>query len=82
LGEHFKGNKSGNQAIGPGGDYIIDESAFVSNETNAELGHRNFANVDGKNYLSFEISNPHNKGGFYDKLTQENIPKGMLVVWA
>jgi len=82
LGEHFKGNKSGNQAIGRGGDYIIDESAFVSNETYAELGRRNFANVDGKNYLSFEISNPHNKGRFYDKLTQENIPKGMLVVWA
>lgn len=54
--------------IGCGGDYIIDELVFVLNEIYVEFGCRNFVNVDGKNYLFFEIFNLYNKGWFYDKL--------------
>lgn len=81
LGEHFNGNIKNNQAVGRGGDYIIDEASLVSDETYAEMGRRQFANDSGDSYISFEISNPHNPGRFYDKLTTDSVPTGTLIVW-
>ena len=81
LGESYKDAKRGNAAIGRGGDYIIDEASLVSAETYSELGRREFASTTGEKYISFEISNPHNPGQFFDKLTDENVPPDRLIVW-
>ncbi|WP_430622018.1 hypothetical protein [Enterococcus sp. DIV0800] len=81
LGEAFNDPKQGNAAIGRGGDYIIDEASMISDDVYAELGRREFANVTGEKYISFEISNPHNPGRFFDKLTSEHVPDDCLIVW-
>ncbi|GCF92490.1 hypothetical protein NRIC_03810 [Enterococcus florum] len=81
LGEAFNDPKQGNAAIGRGGDYIIDEASMISDDVYAELGRREFANVTGEKYISFEISNPHNPGRFFDKLTNEHVPEDSLIVW-
>lgn len=81
LGETFNDPQKGNNAIGRGGNFIIDEASKVSDDRYAELGRREFANVNGEKYLSIEISNPHNAGRFFDKLTSESVPNDRLIVW-
>lgn len=81
LGDTYSNPLKGNKAIGRGGNFILDEASLVSDDAYAEMGRREFANEDGESYISFEISNPHNPGRFFDKLTAEVIPKDTLVVW-
>lgn len=81
LGATSNDPKKSNKAIGRGQDYIIDEAGLVPNEAYAEIGRREFSNVDGKKDLLIQISNPHREGIFYDKLTQEHVPDDTLIVW-
>lgn len=71
-----------NQAIGRSGIYFVDECAKISADALSELGRRQFSNVDGKPYPTIWISNPHNPGLFYDKLTEENTPNDRLTIWS
>lgn len=81
LGDIYSDNLTANRAVGRGGDFIVDEAALVSEDTFAEMGRREFAKIDGTKYKSVLISNPHKPGVFYDKLTQDIVPKGTLVMW-
>ena len=81
LADAYTDNIAQNKAVGRGGDFIVDEAALVSDDTFAEMGRREFAKIDGTNYKSILISNPHRPGVFYDKLTQEDVPKRTLVIW-
>lgn len=81
LGATTDDSKKHNKAIGRGGDYIIDEAGLVPEDAYAEVGRREFSNVDGKKGLLFQISNPHAEGMFYDKLTEDNPPEGTLILW-
>ncbi len=81
LGEHYKGNASKNKSVGRGGDYFIDEAAFLSDDTYGELGRRDFKNKDGTRSLQVSISNPHNPGVFYEKLTEEYPDERTLIIW-
>ncbi len=81
LGGNSKDAKKNNNAIGKGGDYIIDEAAQVPEDSYAEIGRREFSNVDGVKELEIAISNPHKRGAFYDNMTMEQIPRGTLVIW-
>lgn len=81
LGASSSDAKKSNQAIGRGGDYMLDEAGLVPNESYVEIGRREFSNVDGEKDLLIEISNPHHEGMFYDKLTEENPPEDTLIIW-
>ena len=81
LGDIYSDNLTANRAVGRGGDFIVDEAALVSEDTFAEMGRREFAKIDGTKYKSVLISNPHKPGVFYDKLTQDIVPSGTLVMW-
>jgi len=81
LGDTFNNPLKSNQAVGRGGDFIVDEASLISDDAYAEMGRREFAQEVGDPYISFEISNPHNPGRFFDKLTHTTIPKGTLIVW-
>lgn len=70
LGDAYN-NKLKSNAIGRGGDYIIDEAALVSDEAFAETGRSEFAKTDDSSYMRIMISNPHRQGFFYDALTGE-----------
>lgn len=81
LGGNSVDPKKNNNAIGKGGDYIIDEAAQVSEDAYAEIGRREFSSVDGSKELEIAISNPHKRGEFYDSMTNDKYPEGTLVVW-
>ncbi|WP_461731548.1 hypothetical protein [Enterococcus sp. LJL128] len=81
LGGAFNDTLRSNAAIGRGGDYIVDEAALVPDAVYAEMGRREFSSEDGKKLLSFEISNPHRKGRFYDSITADDVPEDTLIVW-
>lgn len=81
LGATTNDAKKHNNAIGRGGDYIVDEAGKIPDDNYAEMGRREFSNVDGKKGLLFQISNPHAEGMFYDKLTEDNPPEGTLILW-
>lgn len=81
LGGNSVDPKKNNNAIGKGGDYIIDEAAQVSEDAYAEIGRREFSSVDGSKELEIAISNPHKRGEFYDCMTNDKYPEGTLVVW-
>lgn len=81
LGASTNDSKKSNNAIGRGGNYIIDEAGLVPNEAYVEIGRREFSNVDGKKDILIQISNPHRTGIFYDKLTMENPPEDRLIIW-
>ncbi len=70
-----------NKAVGRGGVYIVDEAGLIPDNNYAEMGRREFSSVDGESELMFQISNPHQKGTFYDKLVSDNVPDGTLIVW-
>lgn len=80
LGDAF-GDISKNNALGRGGDYIIDEAALVSHESMVELGRREFSNVDGKKEKLIMISNPHKAGDFMDALTDEYPKDDTCIIW-
>lgn len=81
LGGNSVDPKKNNNAIGKGGDYIIDEAAQVTEDAYAEIGRREFSSVDGSKELEIAISNPHKRGEFYDSMTNDKYPEGTLVVW-
>ena len=81
LGETFNSQLKGNNAIGLGGDYLIDEASRIQDDTYAELGRRQFASEDGKEFASVRISNPHNAGRFWDDLTADEVPPKTLIIW-
>lgn len=81
LGATSNDPKRNNKAIGRGQDYMIDEAGLVPDEAYAEIGRREFSNVDGKKDLLIQISNPHREGIFYDKLTQEHVPEDTIIIW-
>ena len=81
LGASVNDAKLHNNAIGRGGAYIVDECAMIPEDAFAEIGRREFSNVDGEKEPLFMISNPHQTGHFYDALTQEDPPEDTLIVW-
>lgn len=81
LGDTFNNPLKGNNAIGRGGDFIIDEASLISDDAYAEMGRSEFASEDGEEFLRFEISNPHQPGRFFDKLTMQDVPEDTLIVW-
>lgn len=81
LGATTNDSKKGNKAIGRGGNYIVDEAALVPNDTVAELGRSEFATIDEKKYLIMKISNPHQRGHFYDDIMSDSVPEDELVIW-
>lgn len=81
LGDTFS-DKAGNNAIGRGGNYIVDEAALVSEDTLAELGRIDFTKLHGEKCQLVMISNPHRPGVFYDELTQDEVPEGTFILWA
>lgn len=81
LGATTSDAKRGNKAIGRGGNYILDEAALVPDNVVAELGRSEFASIDEKNYLLMKISNPHQKGHFYDDIMSDSVRDDELVIW-
>lgn len=81
LGDAFN-DKAGNNAIGRGGDYVIDEAALVSPDTLAEVGRVDFAKLHGEKCQLVMISNPHKPGEFWDELTQDEIPPRTFILWS
>lgn len=81
LGDTFS-DKAGNNAIGRGGDYVIDEAALVKPDTLAEVGRVDFAKLYGEKCQLVMISNPHQPGEFWDKLTQDEVPDRTFILWA
>ena len=73
--------KTSNNAIGRGGDYLIDEADMLKADTLAEAGRREFSSVDGEKDLMVMISNPHRGGFFYDRLTEDEPPEDTLIIW-
>lgn len=81
MGESYA--NATNQLVGRGGgDYIVDEAGRCSEDALAEMGRREFASIDGTKYQSIMISNPHQPGLFYDKLTEDEVPEGRIVIWS
>lgn len=81
LGDSFN-DKAGNNAIGRGGDYVIDEAALVSPDTLAEVGRVDFAKLNGESCQMVMISNPHKPGVFWDTLTGDDCPERTFILWA
>lgn len=81
LADTYQDSLARNKAVGRGGHFFVDEAALVSNDTFAEMGRREFARIDGKKYKMVMISNPHNPGTFYDKLTQEEPSDRTFIMW-
>lgn len=81
LGASTNDAKKGNKAIGRGGNYILDEAALVPDDVVAELGRSEFASIDEKKYLLMKISNPHQKGHFYDDIMSDSVKDDELVIW-
>lgn len=81
LGDTFSDSKKGNKAIGLGGNFWKDEASKISDDSNAEMGRAEFARVDGKKYLTVNISNPHNPGWFMDAMMDTDPQEGTLIIW-
>lgn len=81
LGDTYEDNIAGNKAVGRAGNYIVDEAALVSDKALAELGRREFANVDKSAYRLIEISNPHNPGDFYNNIVNDKLNDDTFVLW-
>lgn len=81
LGATTNDSKKGNRAIGRGGNYILDEAALVPDDVVAELGRSEFASISEKKYLLMKISNPHQRGHFYDDIMADSVPEDELVIW-
>lgn len=81
LGDTYQDNIMSNKAVGRAGDFFIDEAAMVSDDAFAEMGRREFAKIDGTKYKMVMISNPHKPGVFYNKLTQDKVPKRTFILW-
>lgn len=81
LGDTYSDNLVANKAVGRAGDFFVDEAALVSDKAFVEMGRREFAKIDGSKYKMVMISNPHQPGMFYDKLTQENPPERTFILW-
>lgn len=80
LGDSYNDNKR-NKAVGRGGDYIVDEAAFVSDNAYVEMGRGELNKLDGESSQFVGISNPHQAGWFYDSLIEEEVSKRDLVIW-
>lgn len=83
LGGKFSNSIEGNQMVGQSGNSILDESAMIPDNNYAETGRSEVAyRLNGKPFMSMEISNPHKVNHFYRSMTVEPIPAGHLIVWA
>lgn len=80
LGDNYLDNRR-NKAVGRGGDFIVDEAAFVSDNAYVEMGRGELNRIDGKKSQFCGISNPHQAGWFYDNLIEEEVPYRHLVIW-
>lgn len=80
LGNTSNDPLKNNQAIGKGGDYILDEADEISDDVYAELGRSEVANIGKKNFR-MEISNPHYGNEFYKRLTSENVEDDECIIW-
>lgn len=83
TGDTYDENLKDNKVVGKPGNYFIDEAAFVSEESFAELGRAEFAKLGGDNYTRVMISNPHQPGFFYSELTKpdEELGKREIIIW-
>lgn len=81
LGDTKKDKLSSNEAVGIGGNYIIDEADLISDDAMIEVGRREFSNVDGKKEMLLMISNPHKKNDFYKTMLSTNIAEDELIIW-
>lgn len=70
-----------NKAVGRSGWFLVDEAALVDEDSFAEMGRREFSNITGEAYPMVLISNPHNPGTFYEKLTQDDPPDNTFILW-
>lgn len=79
------GDLEHNQAVGRGGAYIVDEAAQVPEDSMIEIARREFSSVDGTSDPLIMISNPHQRGTFYDRLTcsdaELELYPGRCVIW-
>lgn len=81
LADTYADNKKRNKAVGRGANFLLDEAALVSDDTFAEMGRREFATVGDESYKMVMISNPHNPGFFYEKLTDDDPPERTFILW-
>lgn len=70
-----------NKAVGRSGWFLVDEAALVDEDSFAEMGRREFSNITGEAYPIVLISNPHNPGTFYEKLTQDDPSERTFILW-
>lgn len=81
LGDSFMDNLMQNKGVGRSGYFIVDEAALVSDKSIAELGRREFSNIDKTSYPMIQISNPHAPGTFYNNMIEENPPDDTFILW-
>lgn len=81
TGDTYDENIAQNKVVGKPGNYIVDEAALVSEQSFAELGRADMARIDGRNYLRVMISNPHQRGYFYNELTKDKAGRRELIIW-
>lgn len=72
------------QMMGKSGIVIVDEAALIDNDRYSEMGRRQVSNKEDieNSELFIEISNPHQKGVFYDHLTTDTPEDDSIVIWA
>lgn len=81
LADTYQDSLARNKALGKGGDFFADEASLISDKALSEMGRREFARTDNKSYQLAMISNPHEPGTFYEKLTEEKLPERRFVLW-
>lgn len=81
LGDSFNDNLQQNKGVGRSGYFIVDEAALVSDKSIAELGRREFSNIDQTSYPMIQISNPHTPGTFYNNMIEEEPDEHTFILW-
>lgn len=81
AGETFSDPRKGNKGVGRGGNNIIDEASELSDDRRAEFGRSEFANKGDEDYITMEISNPHNAGRWWEELIREDVADNKCVIW-
>lgn len=80
LGDTFA-DVGKSKAVGRGGAYFVDEAANISSASMAEIGRREFSQLNGRKEPLVMISNPHKPGYFYDFITKEDLKSRECVIW-
>lgn len=81
LGDTFA-DVSKSKAVGRGGAYFVDEAANISSASMAEIGRREFSQLNGRKEPLVMISNPHRPGYFYDFITKDDLKDRECVIWS